>query len=102
MAAQKERDYHYFGSTAFNWAKGQTRAEVLEKLGRMAMANLVKEQVKAHRGLYAWTCRVEAPQSQPYSINEYRPVDMATSKSQAFRIQNIKGHALPDDGDQTA
>lgn len=89
-------DKHYFGSTAFNWATGETREEVLQKLARMAGADIIKRNVKANGGgLYAWTVQVNAPQSAHYEINNYAPSGVPTEQAQAFNILNAKGKASP-------
>lgn len=87
--------YHYFGSTAWNWATGASRAEVLTKLAREAGADLIRRNVKASGGLYAWTVRVNLPADAEYGIENYAPRGVPTECAEAFRIQNTKGHALP-------
>lgn len=92
-----EAAHHYFGSTAFNWATGATRAEVLAKLGKSTGPNELKLQVKAYGGLYVWTCRVNVPASTPYDIESYAPKGVETSNPVEARLVNIKGHIVPND-----
>jgi hypothetical protein len=89
--------HHYFGSTAFNWATGDTRAEVLAKLGRMTGPNELKLQVKAHGGLYVWTCRVNVPEATQYDIESYAPKGVETAAPAEARLVNTKGHVIPND-----
>ena len=65
-----ELPYHIFGSTAVNWAVGNTREEVLKKLARDAGPEFIKRQTN---GLYAWTCLVPLPRAAHYGINNYAP-----------------------------
>lgn len=88
--------FHYFGSTAYNWATGATRAEVLAKLGRRTGADLLKQHAKAHGGLYVWTCRVPLPADASYDIQNFAPV-VPYEAVREFRLQSIKGHSLPID-----
>ena len=92
-----EAAHHYFGSTAFNWATGSTRAEVLAKLGKATGPNELKLQVKAHGGLYVWTCRVMVPASTPYEIENFAPVGVETTSGREFRIVSTKGYIVPND-----
>lgn len=96
-ATKPKAGHHYFGSTAFNWATGDTRAEVLAKLGRMTGPNELKLQVKAHGGLYVWTCRVNAPADADYQIENYAPKGVETSNVSESRIVNTKGYIVPND-----
>lgn len=88
---------HYFGSTAFDWAKAATRAEVLQKLAKAASTATIKENVKHNGGLYAWTVRVMQAQSEPYAIAYYRPEGVPTESPAEFLIQNARGESLPTD-----
>lgn len=82
---------HYYGSTAFNWAVGQTRDEVLTKLAKQAGTDTIKRNVKHNGGLYAWVCLVHAPQSAAYEIEYYQPKGVEISDAQEFNILNSKG-----------
>lgn len=86
---------HFFGSTAFNWAVGQTRAEVLEKLARSAGADIIRRNVKNNGGLYAWTCLVPLPQTAPYEIENYAPRGVGARDAEEFNILNAKGKHAP-------
>lgn len=98
MSDNTQTDYHYFGSTAFGWTVGATRAEVLKRLGRMAGAARVKDNVRRHGGLYAWTVRVLAPID--YDVRDCaRRVVPGTEAAAEFRIQDTRGRALPLDGE---
>lgn len=92
MSNDTVQQFHFFGSTAFNWAIGSTRQEVLTKLASMAGADIVKRNVKNAGGLYAWTCKVEAPRSTTYEISFYQPAGVPTSDGMEFSIQNKHGH----------
>jgi hypothetical protein len=91
LAANPPAVHHFFGSTALNWATGATREEVIAKLARVAGADLIKRQVKAHGGLYCWTCRVDVAQSTNYSINNYAPEGVPTAAAQECNLLNTKG-----------
>lgn len=112
--AEPEQQHHFFASTAFNWAVAPTRREAVEKVARAAGAAIIKGNVKAHGGLYVWTCRVDVPQSARYTIANYAPeylvppgedADERTSRLAVprsavmeFRIQNKDGAvAVPED-----
>lgn len=86
---------HFFGSTPFNWATGQTRAEVMKKLA-VGAGSLLKGNIK-NGGLYAWTCEVNAPEGTSYDIEHYRPVGVEFAATAECLIQNVKGHSLPTD-----
>ncbi|MGF6139016.1 hypothetical protein [Pseudomonas laurylsulfatiphila] len=90
-----EKPTHYFGSTCFNWALGESPEEVLANLAKAAGANSIKVQVKHNGGLYAWICKVHAPRSSPYVINFFQPQGVEVSECQEFNIMNSKGHCLP-------
>lgn len=92
--AWMEREHHYFGSTAFDWAVGATREAVIAKLARAAGSDAIKRNVKASGGLYVWTCVVHLPQSAHYDIESYAPV-APRSESQAALITTIKGATVP-------
>jgi hypothetical protein len=91
-----EKKYHFFGSTCTDWAVGQTEAEVLGALGRRAGANTIRQQVAANGGMYAWLCVVGVPQSARYRISGYAPNHVPWCQSREYRIQNTKGHVLPE------
>ena len=82
---------HIFGSTAFNWAVGATREEVLKRLAAAAGAGIIKANKAKYGGLYAWTCVVDAPQSAHYDIKAYRPVGVPTRDAVEFNLTNAKG-----------
>ena len=88
-------DRHFFGSTAFNWAVGSTREEVLGKLARAAGSDIIKANVKRNGGLYAWTCMVPLPESADYAIHNYAPVNVGACEVQEFNIMYINGASLP-------
>lgn len=88
--------FHYFGSTAFGWRVGQSRAEVIEALARDAGADIIRRNMKPNGGLYVWTCFVPLPQSAPYEIEQFAPT-VPYQYGQAFNIVNIKGHVTPID-----
>ncbi|WJM88680.1 hypothetical protein QDY63_14855 [Pseudomonas brenneri] len=90
-----ENQFHYFGSTALNWCKDTSPENVLFTLARMAGTETIKQQVKCNKGLYAWVCRVEQPQTTKYEINNFAPAGVKVSESWEFNIMNAKGHCLP-------
>lgn len=67
----EEQQRHFFGSTAFNWAVGQSRKEVLKALAREAGRDTIKANRIKNGGLYAWTCLVPLPQEATYEIVNY-------------------------------
>lgn len=100
--APEVKQFHYFGSTAFNWATGETRQEVITKLAKQAGTEILKRNVKASGGLYCWTCRVEAPQGTDYEIRYFCPQGVKITQALAVNIQNSKGHVTviePKDAD---
>lgn len=105
---QPEQNYHFFASTAFNWAIGLTRKEALAKLAKDVGAGIIAKQVKAHGGLYVWTCKVLTPIAQTYDINHYAPsyltvdgkstgVRVPTESHDEFRIVTAKGYVAVED-----
>lgn len=82
---------HYFGSTAYNWATGATRNEVLAKLAKAAGAAAIRRNVEANGGLYVWMCKVPLPIDAPYEIEFYAPKVEGLTEKQAYLIQNTKG-----------
>lgn len=88
---------HFFGTTPFNWATGSTRAEVLKKLGIACGSSILKSAVSNSGGLYAWTCKVNAPADAHYEIEYYKPVGVEWEASAECLIQNNKGYSLPTD-----
>lgn len=95
-AAADATTTHYYGSTMFNWACAQTRAEVLAKLARATGAGTIKANLP-HGGLYAWTCEVPLPQTAPYRIDRYAPDGVPYVNVREYNIINIKGHCTPID-----
>jgi hypothetical protein len=89
-----DKGFHYFGSTAFNWATGTTRAEVLEKLAKSCGSTILKKAIK-QGGLYAWTIRVMVPQESHYDICYFQPVGVECEASQEYNIMSATGAALP-------
>lgn len=94
MNTPEEKQFHYFGSTPYHWAIGETRQEVIENLARMAGTDTIKRHLKEHKGLYCWTCRVDAPRSAKYAINFFQPQGVPVSLGQEFNIVNAKGHVI--------
>lgn len=107
------QQHHYYASSAFGWAAAPTRREAVAAVARDAGSAIVRRQVKAHGGLYVWSCRVELPQSATYTINEYAPefitakqddgtfkstnVRVPTSRHVESRVVDTKGHAALED-----
>lgn len=90
MAAQS----HYFGSTAFNWAVGATRQEVIDKLAKWAGNNtgaLAAPAVKKSGGLYCWTCKVNAPIDTQYAIEYFAPKGVDIGDAFECNITNKNG-----------
>lgn len=65
--------FHYYGTTAFDWAVGKSEDEVIKKLARWAGAKTIKLNKSKNGGLFAQVCKVELPQAAHYSINQYLP-----------------------------
>lgn len=108
MRPAPEPRYHYFASNAFGWGTGATRAEAIRKASQSVGADLIARNVKANGGLYTWSCRVDAPPSTDYWIQDYAPeqiridgkrtgVMVPISEAREHRVQNIKGHVLARD-----
>lgn len=81
-------NYHYFGSTAFDWATGDTREEVIRRLAGAAGASTIK---RMRAGMYAWTCRVELPGTAAYAIRNYAPKDVSISDQKEVSILSARG-----------
>lgn len=95
LKAPDPKPYHFFGSTAFNWATGETRQQVINKLARMAGRSIIEANVKASSGLYCWTCRVEQPLSgASYDIANYAPQNVTTTKHAEYNIVSARGHVV--------
>ena len=88
----EERAYHYFGTTPFDWATGNSVEEVIVKL---AKRGTVLQRTQYKKGLYCWTCKVLAPESTHYGVSNYMPVGVEIEKSQEWNIFNTNGHCLP-------
>lgn len=88
-----EKPFHYFGSTAYNWATGATRQEVIEKLARQAGTEAIKRNDKHSegQGLYCWTCRVGVPQSTDYEISYFQPQGVPVTQGLEVGIKSAKG-----------
>lgn len=66
------QQYHYFGSTAYDWMCGDTQSEVLKRLSYWGDG--IKAAKKNGRpGMEAVIVRVELPQSATYTIRNYVP-----------------------------
>lgn len=92
----EEKPHHYFGTSCYNWAKGQTVEEVLVKLGELVGTSLMKTLKKSNsEGFYVWVCKVNVPQSTPYALNFYQPQGVEVLESWEFNLMNAKGHCLP-------
>lgn len=93
------KNFHYYGSTAFTWAVGQTREEVLRALAKDAGKDLIQNNVRKNGGLYVWTCRVDLPQDSVYSIRNFHPVEVPIDPStiHEYNIQSVKGTVYPID-----
>lgn len=91
----EDKPFHYFGSTCYGWAKGNTPEFVLETLARIAGTDAIKQQLKQNKGLYAWVCKVDVPRSTKYQINFFQPQGVSISDTQEFLIMNTKGWCLP-------
>lgn len=88
-----KQPFHFFGSTCVHWAVGQTREEVIEKLAKHAGADVIRcAKQHGERGLYAWTCRVEAPQTVVYEIQSFRPTGAPISEAREYDIISVKGN----------
>ena len=103
--ATTAQGYHYYATIAFGWAVAPTREEAIASVARQAGTDIIKRNVKAHGGLYCWSCRVELPQEAHYSINFYQPEFITRdgktteervplSKVIEANIQNLKGHLV--------
>lgn len=83
--------YHFFASNAFAWGVGLTRDEAIANCARGAGADLIKTNVKAHGGMYVWSCRVDVPKSTQYDIANYRPEGVPISTGRHHHVLNVKG-----------
>lgn len=91
MTTQAKKDFHFFGSTCYDWATGATRQEVIEKLAKAGSYNLTAEKVKKHGGLTAVTCKVMAPVDTDYDVNWFMPVGVPIADKVEVKIMNKKG-----------
>lgn len=90
-----EQTHHFFATTAVSWSVGLTRQEAIEGAARIAGDSIIKANAKANKkGLYCWTCRVEAPKSTAYEIRNYAPVGVETKEPLTVHIVNVKGHVV--------
>lgn len=87
-----KQEFHFFGSTPFDWATGATRQEVIEKLAKAGSWNLTADKVKKNGGLYAFTVKVLAPQDASYGIACYMPQGVDCVDKVEVNIVNKKGH----------
>jgi hypothetical protein len=93
----KPEVHHYFASTAFDWATATTRAEAVRKVAKRCGRDMITAQVKAHGGLYVWTCRVDAAEKSGYAIRSYAPHGVPTCDAREYRIVNASGAVAVDD-----
>lgn len=70
MSQQK---HHYYGSTIYGWAVGDTKEQVAKALAMDYSAEDLKRMRKDHGGVLAVVCRVNLPKRAHYSINNYMP-----------------------------
>lgn len=91
--------HHFFATTAFHFAIGDTRKEAIENVARRAGAAIIKEQVKGQGGLYVWSCKVALPRTAQYAINNYMPQvnPDELSEVQRFRIVKADGSVKVED-----
>ncbi len=90
-----EQGHHFFGSTPFNWATGNTRQEVIEKLAAEAGSEMIKRSLRAsntYKGIYCWTCRVGLPPSAEYRIANFQPQGVPVTLAQEHNIVSVKGY----------
>lgn len=92
MTTQDKKEFHFFGSTPFDWATGATRQEVVEKLAKAGSYNLTADKVKKNGGLYAFTVKVMATQDTDYTIIGYMPRGVDCVDKVEVNIVNKKGH----------
>lgn len=100
--------HHYYAATAFDWAVAPTRREAIAKVARAGGTDLIKRQIKTNKGMYVWSCRVNTPLAQQYTIHEYQPrhlivdgeptgVAVPLDTPREFRIVSVRGHVIPED-----
>ncbi len=81
---------HFFASCAFGWATADTRDEAIEKLVnsfRRDYKDIVKNSHKrGEAGAYVWTCQVNAPADENYSIEYYAPKGVDIEDAQEHAI----------------
>lgn len=85
-------EFHFYGSTSFDWATGATRQEVIEKLAKAGSWNLTAAKVKASGPMYAFTVKVLVPQDTSYGIAYYMPQGVECVDKVEVNILNKKGH----------
>lgn len=90
---EQNNQHHYFATTAFHWAIGDTRQEAIENVARRAGASIIKEQVKAQGGMYCWSAKVLLPRGAQYAINNYMPQvnPMELAEAREFSIVKADG-----------
>lgn len=102
--------FHYYGSTCYNWAVADTREKVLKALANDCGSRIVKQHVKHSGGVVATVCRVPLPQAAHYTINNYLPQlitkedgvneirkgeRIELTEIENVRIINMKGDTIP-------
>lgn len=71
-APKPVQQYHYFGSTAYDWRFGDTQHEVLKALAYWGDG--IKAAKKGGKpGMEALIVRVELPQAANYTIHNFMP-----------------------------
>ena len=91
-----EQDHHYFATNAFCWGVGATREAAVKECIRRVGAAIVRQQVTNPKlgGVYVWACRVKAPQSTHYGINNFMPQGVEIEAVIEAKIVNLKGHVV--------
>lgn len=75
---------HYFATCALGWATDKTHDGAIGKLVRRFSSDfkeVIKNQQKQGTGfgMYVWTCKVLAPDDEPYKIEFYQPQGVETA-----------------------
>lgn len=91
---QASQEVHYFATNAFAYGVGATREAAIQECVRRVGNATLRTYVTNPKtqGLYVWTCRVKAPQSTAYAIENYIPKDVEIESTIEAHVVNMKGH----------
>lgn len=89
-----EAPQHYYATSVYGWSVGESPKDALADLARSTGAATIKASVKHNGGLLVNVCKVHAPMSSHYDIDNYVPVGIETSELVQYRIVDVKGRVV--------